>query len=343
MRPRRSGTRSSRAPHATRALDARALLISVLLPAVAIVTTNGCGDFGGYHLHAGEPGPESGSAPGGGPRPSLRSIPSSRRKLRARTANARPVARVAATSARRGPIPRRDVERRRAERAPSRTPPLDVRRESACRAPARRATRIATMSRATDARRTRRRTRRTAVPAGRRAQRARCARLVHAPAIRPRAQAAAPARRARLARRSLWTIQRPCPRETTACWGKNANGESTPPAGTFRRVSVGHYPPPAWNGFSCGLRQNGSVTCWGAVVSAPPGGTFTQIGAGAARLCGLRGDGEIDCWGAAAQDAPPGPYRRVVAGWSSTCGIRADDTVMCWNFGLTPPSGLVVR
>ncbi len=55
---------------------------------------------------------------------------------------------------------------------------------------------------------------------------------------------------------------------TIACWGQNGDGESTPPSGTFARVSVGGT-------HSCGLALDGTVTCWGSNAlgeSKPPVG-----------------------------------------------------------------------
>lgn len=39
------------------------------------------------------------------------------------------------------------------------------------------------------------------------------------------------------------------------CWGANNYGQSSPPEGTFVQVSVGLH--------SCGLRSDGTLTCWG--------------------------------------------------------------------------------
>src|SRR5436853_195937 len=63
---------------------------------------------------------------------------------------------------------------------------------------------------------------------------------------------------------------------TLACWGLNADGEASPPAGTFLAVSAGGF-------HSCGLRANGTLACWGQNgngEASPPAGTFTTISVG---------------------------------------------------------------
>src|SRR5438093_5295780 len=47
---------------------------------------------------------------------------------------------------------------------------------------------------------------------------------------------------------------------TVACWGDNAGGQATPPAGAVSQVSAG--------GFTCGLERDASPACWGSVAIA---------------------------------------------------------------------------
>ncbi|HOU90918.1 MAG TPA: RCC1 domain-containing protein [Polyangiaceae bacterium] len=46
---------------------------------------------------------------------------------------------------------------------------------------------------------------------------------------------------------------------TQACWGADADGRTSPPAGTFVQVSGGFD-------HSCAVRADWVVTCWGSVV-----------------------------------------------------------------------------
>jgi hypothetical protein len=70
---------------------------------------------------------------------------------------------------------------------------------------------------------------------------------------------------------------------TLACWGHNAQGQATPPAGTFTQASAG-------NSHTCGVKTDGTLACWGANdygQTTPPAGTFTQISAGDYHNCGV--------------------------------------------------------
>ena len=75
-------------------------------------------------------------------------------------------------------------------------------------------------------------------------------------------------------------------------------GGGAPPAGVaapvlgFVSVAVGGAD------FACGLRDGGSVGCWGSGPSAlAPEGEFEAIDAGLQEMCGIRVGGEIHCWG----------------------------------------------
>ena len=97
----------------------------------------------------------------------------------------------------------------------------------------------------------------------------------------------------------------------------------------------------------CGVRTDGSVTCWGANPpdpSEPPGGTFVQT----SNLCGITIGGEIVCWGTGQyghanrpEQAPPGQYTQISAGEFHACALRTDGRARCWGRGYgngpTPP------
>ena len=155
-----------------------------------------------------------------------------------------------------------------------------------------------------------------------------------------------------------------------ACWGSNAFGQSSPPAGKFTQVSSGGYNE---YGFSCAVRDDGALACWGRNdygQSSPPEGSFTQVSSGDQHTCGLWSDGTVTCWGrnnfgqqvhppiplakstpavitrvaselttawlaggtTSGQSNPPsGAFSQVSAGSDHTCGVRTNGTVACWG------------
>ena len=96
---------------------------------------------------------------------------------------------------------------------------------------------------------------------------------------------------------------------------------------------------------TCGVRDDGSVACWGLDdngESTPPEGEFASVSAGCNTLgghsCGVRDDGSVACWGndRDGESTPPeGEFASVSAGGSTlggyTCGVRDDGSVACWG------------
>ena len=152
------------------------------------------------------------------------------------------------------------------------------------------------------------------------------------------------------------------------CWGHNANGQATPPAGaTFSQLSVGLY-------HGCGLldAQDGQsarrAVCWGAdnnldendnvvptiyrfdtkadfgqadIPAKLADKEFTSISAGRYHTCAVRSDnGAVECWGDA--EATKIPTQLSDERFSSvsvsslalfTCGITEGNRVRCWGPG----------
>ena len=83
------------------------------------------------------------------------------------------------------------------------------------------------------------------------------------------------------------TPARCAPTAKRVCWGRNDHGEASPPSGRFTSISAGA-------GFTCGLRENGAIECWGVNnlnqtgVTSPPAGRFTSITTGHYHGCALR-------------------------------------------------------
>jgi hypothetical protein len=115
-----------------------------------------------------------------------------------------------------------------------------------------------------------------------------------------------------------------------ACWGRNTDGQATPPAGTFTQVSSGGT-------HACALETDGSLACWGsneAGQSTPPAGTFTQVNAGVSFTCGIQTDGTLACWGRNdyGQATPPaGAFTQVTTGQFHACAVATDSRLHCWG------------
>lgn len=128
------------------------------------------------------------------------------------------------------------------------------------------------------------------------------------------------------------------------CAPSSETQSHTSSTGGFVAVSSG-------DSFTCGLREDGSVECWGMDQdgqSTPPNGALlVTISSGEDHTCGLREDGSAVCWGndSAGQSSPPEEETLVAitSGRRHTCGLREDGTPVCWgedhNGVSDPPSG----
>ena len=106
---------------------------------------------------------------------------------------------------------------------------------------------------------------------------------------------------------------------------------------------------------TCGVRIDGTVTCWGSNTdwqekhsgqALPPSGAFRSVSAGGYHTCGIWTDGTLACWGSndhGQAAPPPGAFRSVSAGDHYTCSIRADQSLACWGWNghgqAAPPTG----
>lgn len=109
---------------------------------------------------------------------------------------------------------------------------------------------------------------------------------------------------------------------TLWCWGDNTGNQlgvdyyTTEMSYSYTPLQIGTAgdwsTPGAGQSFSCGLKLNGEVWCWGATLygslgsgtmnqrSAEPlqvSGSWTQLSVGAVHSCGLLSSGELACWG----------------------------------------------
>jgi hypothetical protein len=120
------------------------------------------------------------------------------------------------------------------------------------------------------------------------------------------------------------------PGGSAVCWGNDAGGQATPPAGlTFTAVSAG---PTS----TCGLASDGSVTCWGTnscVADQTEAGPFTKMCAAARAACAIKADGTAECWGCDIGTPPAETtFTELACGFKSACGLKSDGTIACWGY-----------
>ena len=131
----------------------------------------------------------------------------------------------------------------------------------------------------------------------------------------------------------------------------SAPGMSTPAGlGTTVRSSAGatmniDKPRLPWAGSSsvsaggdhaCGVRDDGSVVCWGWNFFGrftPPEGRFSSVSAGRQHNCGVRDDRSVECWGLRYRGAgpPEGRFVSVSASDNHACGLMEDGLIACWG------------
>jgi len=92
--------------------------------------------------------------------------------------------------------------------------------------------------------------------------------------------------------------------------------------------------------FSCGIRTDGTITCWGVDAHGqgnPPGGTnFQAVGTGNQFACALNTNGTVVCWGSDldGRASPPGGTRYEppnVSNISICSGPNAGEVVISWD------------
>ena len=105
--------------------------------------------------------------------------------------------------------------------------------------------------------------------------------------------------------------------------------------------------------YTCGLRADGTITCWGIqqdpgivalgdesdeidagpLARSPEGNTFVDVQAGFGTACGLHANGAATCWSALVDGVPlptlpVDSYQKVFPG-GAPCGLTSEDTLFC--------------
>ena len=123
------------------------------------------------------------------------------------------------------------------------------------------------------------------------------------------------------------------------CWGFDDDGQASPPEGE-RFVSIGSS-----SAYSCGLKDDGSVICWGTEDMAgayPPNERFVSIDVGSFLVCGIREDRVTVCWGDVygQPETVEGRYSAFASG-GLVCGLLEDVKPMCPGWGFYAELGIV--
>jgi hypothetical protein len=132
----------------------------------------------------------------------------------------------------------------------------------------------------------------------------------------------------------------------TVCWARDSFGNTygeldVPTNTTFKAVSAG-------DGFTCGIRANDTLDCWGDMLLQQldaPTGTFTAVNAGVDHACAIRTDSTVACWGRNDQGQASslgGAFTHVAAGYAFSCGIRPGGAIECWGQIANIPPGSFV-
>jgi hypothetical protein len=115
------------------------------------------------------------------------------------------------------------------------------------------------------------------------------------------------------------------------CWGRDTEGQATPPSGDFSYVAV------ADDDWTCAIDEVGAIQCWGDATDgrgSPPSGTFVQLSGGQTYMLGLDDSGQVHCWGqyssSGCQEEPSGKVQ-VEAGEGGACAVSTSGGLYCWG------------
>jgi len=121
-------------------------------------------------------------------------------------------------------------------------------------------------------------------------------------------------------------------------WGRNNNGQSTPPEGTnYIAISAGTY-------HGLALREGGSLIAWGGqqsdiesgLTNCPEGTGFKAISAGGNFNIALKDDNSLVAWGdnflGQVTNVPSGyNFKAVAAGFAHGVALKFDGSIVVWG------------
>jgi hypothetical protein len=111
------------------------------------------------------------------------------------------------------------------------------------------------------------------------------------------------------------------------CWGNPNDGRVSAPRRRFDQIAVG-------DAHSCGLTRRGRAICWGADQvdqARPPADHLISIAAAGDTTCGLTKHHRAVCWGTLGYVIPRARYRQISPGGRSGCGLTPAGSITCWG------------
>ncbi|MCF7968414.1 MAG: hypothetical protein K9K68_04535, partial [Methylococcaceae bacterium] len=115
------------------------------------------------------------------------------------------------------------------------------------------------------------------------------------------------------------------------CFGQNDVGQSSPPKGQFKQLSLGQM-------HGCAITSENKLLCWGRNDAMPQSGQATgrylSVAAGDDHTCARTIKNKVQCWGNNQNgelNVPPGKYRQLDARGDHSCAITDARQLTCWG------------
>lgn len=112
-----------------------------------------------------------------------------------------------------------------------------------------------------------------------------------------------------------------------ACWGRDDQGQASPPGGVFTQLALSSLA-------TCALDEAGTISCWGFgnnVDGRPTTTGFQDLVGGNGSLCALDSDGTVTCWAAPTAVAQLGGSWTGVAVYNHVCVTAPESPIRCWQ------------
>ncbi len=135
------------------------------------------------------------------------------------------------------------------------------------------------------------------------------------------------------------------PNGEVECWGADQYEITSPPGGRFTQLSAtgivfskdGEHLYDEPHGITCGIRNNGTVNCWGGqwtFYSTPLEGTFKSIATSSEnQVCGISTDNTVQCAYVYSEVRESigltGEFKSIAVGLDRLCGIRLNGELVC--------------